>query len=164
MASILFFPWVANSMKASSPSNELVMPLLTLDITCAPLTPARRRLIQQGLTDLMASELGKVRRLTVVHVRESPDRSAWTVDGQPLADTDWCASLNVAITDGTNTEAQQGRFLAAAHRLLEDALGQAPAAPLYIVVQNLPAAHWGYGGRTQASRRLDRPDTASDSA
>lgn len=129
------------------------MPLLTLDITCTPLTPAQRTRIQQDLTTLMATVLGKIASLTVVQIRETPDRHAWSVNGQALSDADWCASLYVAITEGSNSLPEQGTFLAAAHALLQDVMGQAPSAPLYVAMQNLPAAHWGYGGRTQASRR-----------
>jgi phenylpyruvate tautomerase PptA (4-oxalocrotonate tautomerase family) len=133
--------------------TEIAMPLLTLDITSAPLTAERRSLIQQGLTQLMASVLDKVAGLTVVNLRESPDRSAWSVGGRPLSEGEWCASLHVAITEGSNSPAQQNSFLAAAHELLQAAMGQPPSAPLYIVMQNVPGAHWGYGGRTQASRQ-----------
>jgi phenylpyruvate tautomerase PptA (4-oxalocrotonate tautomerase family) len=59
------------------------MPLLTLDITSAPLTLEQRQQVQQGLTHLMASRLGKVAHLTVVQLRESPDRSLWSVGGRP---------------------------------------------------------------------------------
>lgn len=130
------------------------MPLLTLDITSAPLTQEQRHLMQHGLTQLMASVLGKVAHLTVVQVRESPDRSLWSVGGQPLTDAEWCASLQVAITEGTNSLPQHSDFLAAAHELLQATMGCPPSAPLYIVLHNVPAAHWGYGGHTQASRRV----------
>ncbi len=129
------------------------MPLLTLDITGSPLTAEQRTQIQQGLTQLMASVLDKVAGLTVVNLRESSDWSAWSVGGRPLSEGEWCASLHVAITEGSNSLAQQNTFLAAAHELLQAALGQPPSAPLYIVMQNVPGAHWGYGGRTQASRK-----------
>ena len=130
------------------------MPLLTLDITSAPLTLEQRHLVQHGLTQLMASVLGKVAHLTVVQVRENPDRSLWSVGGRPLTDAQWCASLQVAITEGTNSLPQHSEFLAAAHELLQTTMGCPPSAPLYIVLNNVPAAHWGYGGHTQASRRV----------
>ena len=136
------------------------MPLLTLDITSAPLTSEQRALIQQGWTQLMASVLDKVAGLTVVNLRESPDRSAWSVGGRPLSKGEWCASLQVAITEGSNSLAQQNTFLAAAHELLQDTMGQPPSAPLYIVMQSVPGAHWGYGGRTQASRQALRDPVA----
>lgn len=135
------------------------MPLLTLDITSPPLKPAQRHRIQQGLTQLMASALDKVASLTVVHLREGTDRSLWSVGGRPLTQAEWCASLHVAITEGSNSLPQQSDFLAAAHQLLEEALGHPPSAPLYIVIQNVPAAHWGYGGRTQAHRRATPAST-----
>jgi 4-oxalocrotonate tautomerase len=133
-------------------TQEPSMPLLTLDICSAPLTLDQRHQLQQGLTQLMASRLGKVAHLTVVQLRESSDRSLWSVGGRPLADDEWCASLQVAITEGTNTLPQHSEFLAAAHELLQAVLGCPPSAPLYILLNNVPAAHWGYGGRTQASR------------
>lgn len=130
------------------------MPLLTLDICCAPLTQDRRHQLQRGLTQLMASRLGKAAHLTVVQLRESSDRSLWSVDGRPLANDEWGASLHVAITEGTNTLPQHSDFLAAAHELLQTTMGRPPSAPLYILLNNVPAAHWGYGGRTQASRQV----------
>jgi 4-oxalocrotonate tautomerase len=133
---------------------ETTMPLLTLDICSAPLPPEQRHQLQQGLTQLMASMLGKVADLTVVQLRESPDRSLWSVGGRPLVDDDWCASLQVAITEGTNSLPQHSEFLAAAHELLQTTMGCPPSAPLYIVLNNVPAAHWGFGGQTQASRRV----------
>lgn len=132
------------------------MPLLTLDITSAPLSTAQRTQIQQGLTQLMTSVLDKVAGLTVVNLRESTDRSAWSVGGRPLSEAEWCASLHVAITEGSNSLPQQRTFLAAAHELIQSAMGQPPSAPLYIVMQNVPGAHWGYAGRTQASRQAPR--------
>jgi nicotinamidase-related amidase/phenylpyruvate tautomerase PptA (4-oxalocrotonate tautomerase family) len=136
------------------------MPLLTLDISSAPLSTQQRAQIQQGLTQLMASVLGKVAALTVVNLRECPDRSAWSVGGQPLSEGEWCASLHVAITEGSNSQAQQNTFLAAAYELLQTAMGQPPTAPLYIVMHNVPGAHWGYGGRTQASRQAPHASLA----
>lgn len=140
--------------------TETAMPLLTLDITSHPLSTEQRTVIQQGLTQLMASVLGKVAGLTVVNLRESSDRSAWSVGGRPLSASEWCASLHVAITEGSNSLAQQNTFLAAAHELLQAAMGQPPSAPLYIVLQNVPGALWGYGGRTQASRQAPRNPAA----
>jgi 4-oxalocrotonate tautomerase len=133
---------------------EIDMPLLTLDIACQPLTPAQRTQIQQGLTALMAAVLDKVASLTVVSVCEHLEPGSWSVGGRALTPSQWCASLHVAITEGSNSEGQQATFIAQAHDLLQAVMGQPPAAPLYIVVHNVPAAHWGYGGRTQASRRL----------
>ncbi len=140
--------------------SETDMPLLTLDIASPPLTAAQRAQIQQGLTRLMASLLDKVAELTVVQLREQPDRSTWSVGGQPLSGNDWCARLQVAITAGSNSLSQQSSFLAAAHDVLQATMGRPPAAPLYIMMQNLPGAHWGYGGRSQASRRTPLPSAS----
>lgn len=108
--------------------------------------------LQAGLTRLMADVLGKRADLTVVSVQQSPQAS-WSGGGVPLPSQAWCASLVAHVTAGTNTPAEQAVFVAEAHRLIADTL-QAPAtAPVYVIVNEVPAHAWGYDGRTQAARR-----------
>ena len=53
-----------------------------------------------------------------------------------------------------NTDAEKAAFIGAAFEALGAALG--PIAPAsYVVVEEIDAAAWGYGGRTQAARRTD---------
>lgn len=66
---------------------------------------------------------------------------------------EWTASLEVFITAGTNSEAEQAAFISAAVHLIHQVTGQRPETPLYVVLHNINATHWGYDGRTQQSRR-----------
>lgn len=123
-----------------------------VDLTLRHPSPSQPTLqaIQQGLTELMAGILRKRADLTVVSVTMQPDASI-SIGGHSLAPAQWSGRLVAYVTEGTNTEEEKARFLQAAHELLCAQLS-APASPFYIVVQEVPAASWGYDGRTQADR------------
>ena len=64
------------------------------------------------------------------------------------------AFLEATVTAGANTDDEKAAFIAAAEAMLRDALGRLDA-PVYVIVQEIPATDWGYDGRTQAARRID---------
>ncbi len=65
------------------------------------------------------------------------------------------AWLEICITAGTNTDVQKSAFIEAAFAELQHQLapGGALEAASYVIVHELPAGDWGYGGRTQQARR-----------
>lgn len=125
------------------------MPTLQLRIT-PPQPTERLASLAQRLTALSTEILGKREDVTAVTIDELwPGR--WFVGGRsPRQAT---AMLEIRITQGTNTEAEKADFVAAAYQELQRQLGALEEAS-YVVVQEVPAANWGYGGRTQAARRL----------
>jgi 4-oxalocrotonate tautomerase len=70
------------------------------------------------------------------------------------------AQLQIQITAGTNTAAEKAAFIAAAFEELGTLLGGLHPAS-YVVVDEIAADAWGYGGRTQAARRLDAATAAA---
>lgn len=105
--------------------------------------------LQRGATELMARLLGKNPELTVVSVsREEP--ACWSAGGEPIEGN--LAQLEAIITEGSNTFEEKAAFLAAAHTLLVQVIGEL-AGPLYIVVNEVPARDWGYDGLSQMARR-----------
>lgn len=129
------------------------MPTLTLRLTGCPEHEGARAQATQlagALTDLTALHLGKRADLTAVLVQWLPG-SQWFIGGQPLSDRQG-AQVEIAITEGTNTAAQKAEWMGAVHALLREHLPDL-AEVTYAVVQELPATAWGYGGRTQASRK-----------
>ncbi len=128
------------------------MPTLTLHVTPPPTADCARELAA-ALTRLTASILGKRSEVTVVCVH--PMRPAqWFVAGTTVAEP--TAVLEISITTGTNTPEQKARFVHDAHAELQRQL--APQGKLaqasYVIVREVPATDWGYGGRTQHARRL----------
>jgi len=128
------------------------MPTLMLKLN-EPQPPQRHAALAGALTRLAAEVLGKRPEVTAVVIEEVA-ASRWHVGGAPARRP--AAWLEISITAGTNTEAEKARFVEAAFEELQRQL--APAAGLeaasYVIVRELPATDWGYGGRTQQARRI----------
>ncbi|MBP6898665.1 MAG: tautomerase family protein [Burkholderiaceae bacterium] len=130
------------------------MPVLNLQI--APLQdPALPARLAAELTTLTEQVLRKRADLTAVIVEDLP-AAQWFIGGRAV--TQPTARLEIAVTAGTNTADEKARFVAGAWALLQRQL--APQGRLaeasYVIVRELPAGDWGYGGRSQAARQLER--------
>lgn len=130
------------------------MPVLRLQV--APLQNIERQArLAASLTQLMAELLGKQAELTAVVLEDLP-AARWQVGGRDVQRP--TALLEVNITAGTNTAEQKALFIQAAHAELQRQL--APGSTLeeasYVIVREVPAGDWGYGGQTQRARQLQR--------
>lgn len=130
------------------------MPILTLK-TAPLIDTAARAPLARALTDITERTLGKRREVTAVVIEDLP-AAGWAVGGEAAKRP--TAFLEISITAGTNTAGEKAAFIAAAwaelQRQLGGPAGLEPAS--YIVVRELPAGDWGWSGRTQAARQLDR--------
>lgn len=127
------------------------MPTLHLRLT--PLhNPQHYAALGQALTELTARVLRKRPEVTVVTIDDLPP-ARYHIGG--LAATQTAACLMIQITAGTNTVEEKSQFIAAAHALLTQQLGQMHPAS-YVTVQELPATDWGYSGLTQSARKAAR--------
>lgn len=128
------------------------MPTLQLKVS-PPQTPERCQQLAAALTQLTAHTLGKRADVTAVTITELP-ATQWFVGGQQVSQP--TAMLDIAITQGTNTAAQKAAFIAAVFAELQHQL--APTSALheasYVTVREVPGSDWGYGGVTQAGRKL----------
>jgi len=134
------------------------MPTLQLKLS-PPLPPAVQAALAQELTRLTAERLGKRAEVTALMVEALP-ATQWYIGAQ--AEPGPTAWLEISVTAGTNTPAQKADFVAAAHAALQRHLGrERPLAPAsYVIVRELPAGDWGYGGQTQHARRLAEMEAA----
>ena len=128
----------------------------TLQLKVSPLqNPSRCRALAEALTRITAQELGKRAEVSAVVIDDVP-AARWHVGGTDVQRP--TAMLEISITQGTNTAAQKAAFVARAFAELEAQLGQGqglePAS--YVIVREVPASDWGYGGQTQAARALAR--------
>ena len=126
------------------------MPLINITLA-GPAAPSIIEHLQQETTRLMQSILRKEVALTVVSVTQLP-AGAFSANGQAIA---IAASLQAMITAGTNSAAEKADFIFAAKSLLTVAIGPS-AAPVYVVLHEMPADSWGYDGQTQAARKAGR--------
>ncbi len=128
----------------------------TLQLKVSPLqNPSRYRALAEALTRITAQELGKRAEVTAVVIDDVP-AARWHVGGTDVQRP--TAMLEISITQGTNTAAQKATFVARAFAELEAQLsqGQGLEPASYVIVREVPASDWGYGGQTQAARALAR--------
>lgn len=84
---------------------------------------------------------------------ESLPAGHWYVGGDEVRRP--TALLEISITAGTNTAEEKAAFVSAAFAELQRQLGEDGLLEeaSYVVVRELPATDWGYGGRTQQARK-----------
>jgi 4-oxalocrotonate tautomerase len=103
------------------------------------------------LTELTNTHLGKDPALTAVTIR-TLNHDQWFIGGQvlsgPSADS---FSLQITVTEGTNTKPQIAAYIETVFAAMSELLGGIRDES-YIVVDEVPAASWGYGGKTQEYR------------
>jgi len=126
----------------------------TLHLKVSPLqNPNRYRALAEALTRITASTLGKQAGVTAVMVDDVPAARWYVGGGEVQKPTAW---LEISITQGTNTAEDKSAFVAQAYAELAAQLGGRGGLELasYVIVRELPATDWGYGGTTQAARRM----------
>ncbi len=124
------------------------MPFVHIRVSGRELAPAEIQGLHARTTEVMAGTLRKRADLTSVLV-ETVGPGGWAIGGHsaPLA-----AHLEASVTAGTNTEAEKAHFVAEAMAMLRGTLGEGLPLATYVVVREIPADAWGYGGLTQAER------------
>ncbi|MGQ3211043.1 MAG: tautomerase family protein [Shinella sp.] len=126
------------------------MPFLHIRIAGRNLTDSERLHIQDEATRLAVTLLGKRAEATAVFVEETPVPN-WTVGARRLP---VAAYFEILISEGTNTPDEKERFIQAGYALLEEILGSQLNPVTYVVIRDIAMENWGYGGRTQESRRI----------
>jgi 4-oxalocrotonate tautomerase len=136
------------------------MPTLRLQV--APLlNPERYTALGAALTRITAQALHKNPQVTVVMIDDLP-AARYLVAGRDA--TQPIACLEISLTAGTNTADEKAQFIREAYAELQRQLGSSGHSlheASYVVVRELPATDWGYGGLTQAARRAQQAQTAS---
>jgi 4-oxalocrotonate tautomerase len=126
------------------------MPIINVSITGKP-DATLSAAIAKEVTELTATHLRKDATITAVAIAYH-DPEHWFAGGKSLAqhgaNTFW---LDIKVVDGTNTklelEAYQKAIFAAFGRLLGKVHEES-----YALVHEVPAAAYGYGGKTQEFR------------
>lgn len=128
----------------------------TLNLKVAPLqNPERYQALARALTAITADTLGKRAEVTAVIIDDLP-AARWYLGGQDAQRP--TALLEISITQGTNTAAQKAAFIEAAFAELQRQLahGGKLEEASYVIVREVPATDWGYGGKTQQARQQAR--------
>ncbi|MEO8058200.1 MAG: tautomerase family protein [Burkholderiales bacterium] len=126
------------------------MPILNVKV-CATKSPALSQQITESLLELTSRVLKKNRQLTAV-VIEYVDPQDWFVGGVSLAELGKRSIyFDVKVVDETNTKAEKAQYIAEAFEVFSKLLGELHEES-YIYVQDVRAAAYGFGGKTQEFR------------
>lgn len=128
------------------------MPYLNVKV-CGQKRPEVTQRIFNSLTTYTSEILGKKTDLISISV-EYIDHEQWAIAGKSLEEsTHRTFFLEIRITDGTNTKNEKADFIEKIFSEFESILG--PISPVsYIVVHDVRADAWGYGGETQEFRYI----------
>ncbi len=128
------------------------MPYINVKVTAKP-DPALSARIAQKVNELTKAHLRKDPTITAVAV-DYVDPQHWFAGGRSLAEqrtnTFW---LDIKVVDGTNTKQEMAAYLEGIYALMSDALGGIHGES-YVLVHEVPAAAYGFGGKTQEFRYI----------
>lgn len=107
--------------------------------------------ISDMLLELTSSVLGKKRDVTAVTI-QFIDPDSWVIAGKPLTEHKKSSFyMDIKVTDETNTKDEKARYIAEVYAGFARVLGVLHEES-YIYVEDVRAASYGYGGRTQEYR------------
>ena len=103
------------------------------------------------LLELTTKILGKDPNVTSIAI-EYVDPDDWIVGGRSLSEQGkGSVYFDIKVTDETNTKVEKARYISEAFAGFEKLLGNLHEES-YIYVQDVRAASYGYGGKTQEFR------------
>lgn len=107
--------------------------------------------ISEMLLELTSSVLGKKRNVTAITI-QFVDADSWVIAGKPLTEHKKSSFyMDIKVTDETNTKDEKARYIAGVYAGFARILGELHEES-YIYVEDVRAASYGYGGRTQEYR------------
>jgi 4-oxalocrotonate tautomerase len=129
------------------------MPILNLKVSAAA-SPELSQTLANGLVEITARVLRKKPEVTAVAIDyTAPDH--WIVGGKSLAQHGKASFwLDIKIVDGTNTKDEKAEYLREVFALMARSLGQELHDESYILVHEVLADAYGFGGLTQEHRYI----------
>ena len=126
------------------------MPIINISVTGKPDAALSARIANE-VTGITATQLRKDPTITAVAI-SYVDPQHWFAGGKSLAEhganTFW---LDIKVVDGTNTKLELEAYLEAIFAAFGRILGSVHEES-YAFVHEVPAAAYGYGGKTQEFR------------
>jgi 4-oxalocrotonate tautomerase len=126
------------------------MPIINVKVS-AKKSPEMTRAIADAVLDLTVRVLHKKREVTAIAI-DYIDPADWIVGGRSLAEQGRnSVYLDIKITDETNTKDQKADYIRQTFDAFARLLGNLHEES-YIYVEDVRAAAYGYGGKTQEFR------------
>lgn len=127
------------------------MPFVRLTLNRQDLPRETVQRLARVVTDLLAQDLRKIARITVVDVDLQPEAAVF-IGGEPVRGVG--GHLDVLLSADVNTDEEKAAFIEHAYAALREVLGEL-APVFYVAVREIPALDWGYNGVPQGVRVED---------
>lgn len=126
------------------------MPIITVKVGAKESTALTAE-ITEFLLELTTRVLKKKREVTAIAI-DYTSPANWSIGGVPLSEQNKTSFyFDIKITDETNTKDEKAQYLKEAFAGFERILGTLHETS-YIYVQDVRAAAYGFGGKTQEYR------------
>lgn len=126
------------------------MPILNVKVSGKKSAEKTKR-INELLLDLTHRILGKKKEVTAIAI-DYVDHDSWFVGGRLLSEQGKNSFyFDIKVIDETNTKDEKAQYIKEAFEGFEQILGNIHEES-YIYVQDVRAASYGYGGKTQEYR------------
>ena len=126
------------------------MPILNVKVSGKKSIETTKQ-IHELLLDLTHRVLGKKKEVIAIAI-DYVDHDCWLVGGHLLSEQGKNSFyFDIKVTDETNTKDEKARYIREAFEGFDRILGNLHEES-YIYVQDVKAASYGYGGRTQEYR------------
>ena len=126
------------------------MPILNVKVSGKKSAETTKQ-INELLLDLTHRILGKKKEVTAIAI-DYVDHDSWLVGGHLLSEQGKNSFyFDIKVTDETNTKDEKAQYIKEAFEGFERILGSLHEES-YIYVQDVRAATYGYGGKTQEYR------------
>jgi 4-oxalocrotonate tautomerase len=127
------------------------MPFINIATSQGTLSASQKQQLFNQTTRLMSEVMHKNPTLTSIRIDEYPATN-WAVDQQSMqARNQTAVHMDIKVTAGTNTDQEKAEMISQGMSMLKGVIGNIPEAS-YIVIHEIDAEAWGYGGQTQAAR------------
>ena len=126
------------------------MPILNVKVSANP-TEELHSQINALLLDITGRILNKKPEVTAIAI-DYVSREHWTIGGKTLKELGkHSVYFDIKITDETNTKDEKARYIQEAYEGFQKILGTLDEKS-YVYIQDVRAATYGYGGKTQEYR------------
>lgn len=126
------------------------MPILNVKVSADPSRDLTSQ-INSLLLDITSRILKKKPEVTAIAI-DYVSTEHWSISGKSLRDLGKkSVYFDIKITDETNTKDEKAKYIAEAFSGFERLLGELHETS-YVYVQDVRAASYGYGGKTQEYR------------
>ncbi|MDP8918656.1 MAG: tautomerase family protein [Pseudomonadota bacterium] len=130
------------------------MPILNLKVSAVP-SPELSESLAEALVEVTARVLRKRPEITAVAIDYTAPEH-WIVGGRTLAQQKKASFwLDIKVVDGTNTKDEKAQYLGEVFALMSRLLGGELHPESYVLVHEVPADAYGFGGLTQEHRYIE---------